>query len=263
MKKFCVKIGVVIFLMAAVVFAVAGCSSEETAPPKNVNYEFVWLDDFVDEIGKNPGKAKEKYLGEYVQFVAMRDTVMGNGSYFFMKSPIYNLKSMMLRFNVANKDVANSLKNSNKGSICRVLGKVTKIDVISEVTVYKMYENLSAKPSNHKLEYKRYMDNELFGDLQRNIYAAKDKYFLQNIMFVGFPENINSSFHIDSIFSQDCKIECIVNDDRVLRAVRRAVPGNAYTIKGMIVQVGPAQFPTRYTMELHDIYEYRGEEANP
>lgn len=247
---------VAIFLLIVVLLSLVGCFGS-ASPSANQTYKTVQLEDFVDEIRNNPTKAKDKYLNQYIQLIGVQDRIMGENM-FFLKSPIYNLNTLMLCFEPGNKNVLQRLKESNNGSICLVKGKVTQVGAVSKITVYDMQVNLSA--SRDGLTYKRYMDNELFGDLQKNIYVAKEKYFGKNIMFVGFAENINSKFYITSIFNQYCRIECIVNNERILRAVRQAAPGNAYTIKGTIVQVGPRDFPMRYTMEIHDIYEYRGEE---
>lgn len=255
MKKLALYVLVLIFVVL-----LSGCGD---SVPKNVKYEHVFYSDVVSELEKNPIRVKEYYVGKYIAMLCVPDSVYispfdEKSNHFSIRGPIYKKMGFNKKFKCVPKSetVQNVYKSMNLGSICIIEGKIKNVNAFDglEIDVYNMIVNCSRKKDG--LTYKRYSEDELFGDLKRNIQNAMGKYFGQQIQFVGKISGVfNGKLLITSVFYPMCNIMCTINDKYTEQEVAKVKYGDVVVVEGALTGMSNDSL-LEYELELHNIYEY-------
>lgn len=111
------------------------------------------------------------------------------------------------------------------------------------------------KQQDAKIEYEKYDVKTLMDDLDKNALKAADKYKDQYVELTGVLGTIDSSGSYVCIDSAEenfyiINVQCYIQDDEQLEAIKKLESGEAIVVKGKITDVGEA---LGYSLDLESI----------
>ena len=113
----------------------------------------------------------------------------------------------------------------------------------------------TSNSEDDKIEYEKYDVKTLMDDLDKNALKAADKYKDQYVELTGVLGNIDSSGSYVCIDSDEenfyiINVQCFIQNDEQLEAIKELESGEAIVVKGKITDVGEA---LGYSLDLESI----------